>query len=890
MDKDKAKLALKHLIDRYNSNKHLKDFISNEKQISRSLIEPFVRDVLGWDIEDPQEFKVEVPASGKRVDILVCLNGVTKFIVEAKSLTQDIVDYNDFYKQTISYAHSKEKTFAILTNFRHFIILRCDVEVDNPLKAAVKIINIENFTDDDFDLLYNFSKEIWVEKGEENPLYLKLANFKRRAKVDVELLENLKEWRQSIINNIKKHPRQNKYDFSDEKSKYEVEEEIQRFLDRIIFICYAEDKGFVDSELKSLIELKKDKHYESQSWLLDKIRSIFKKYWNDYNSDLFKLGKCDEFFIEDAVLLKILTDLRKPKDKLSYDFASIEADILGKTYENFIGHVIAGEKRFKEKESKGKRKSEGIYYTPAYIVDYIVRNTVKEYIKGKSFASINKVKILDPACGSGSFLIKAFDALAEESKNILKRELNYEEKKNLMLNCIHGVDKDERAVDICKLNLSLKLAERGQKLPELHNNIKCGDSLIDDENIAGYKAFKWEEEFKEVMQNGGFDVVIGNPPYFKIFEDNPINKTIHYLEIKSGMMNSAAVFINRGFKLLKNDGYFGMIVPKMLAFTDSWDKLRVKLLNNCKIQKIVDCRKAFEHVLLEQIIFTFINTGQNIKNNIVYIGNIKNNFIEETARLPQNLLIKENTLFLEPEPKAYKIKEKMEESGIRLGHVSDIILGLGIQSMPSFKEDYKTGYEKSLRGDDIQRYFIRGCKFYDKNDKKLSQFQKEIQKIKSSPHIVAQRIVAHIKDHIKITATYDEEGLFSFNTVTNIYVKEYSIDIKLILALLNSKPIQYFTYKFIYSNAIRSMDFYKAYAQKIPIPKRNTKLEIEVIKLADKMLSLNKKLQEIGDKNTLEKQKIQEEIRKTDSEIDELVYQLYGITEEERKIIEDSLR
>ncbi len=144
---------------------------------------------------------------------------MTKFVIEAKSITQDIVDSTEFYKQTISYAHSKEKTFAILTNFKHFVILRCDVEVDNPLKAAVKIINTENLKDEEFDLLYNFSRQIWVEKGEENPLYLKLANYRRRLKVDIQLLEDLKSWRQLIINNIKNHPRHNKFDFSDEKKK-----------------------------------------------------------------------------------------------------------------------------------------------------------------------------------------------------------------------------------------------------------------------------------------------------------------------------------------------------------------------------------------------------------------------------------------------------------------------------------------------------------------------------------------------------------------------------------------------------------------------------------------------------------------------------------------------
>ena len=884
--KEQALTNLKGLISRYRDNLQDEEYRKNESRICDNLIIPFFRVVLNWEPET--EFKSQYREGQRKVDYLVFLDGVSQFVVEAKSLAHDIRKENQYYQQAIDYANYKERKFAVLTNFKYFIVLDAEIETE-PLKAEVACIDIEDIKDGQFDILWAFSKSEWSEKRENNEILLKLKG-KKKEKIDELLLEDLKRWRPLLLNNLNKHSNKNKLDF--EKDIHYIEEEVQKFIDRLIFICYCEDKPIMETELKSIIiDKESERYWDKTSYISERIKKLFHLYNDKYNSDLFTKSWCDDFYFDDSALLQILKDLRQPKGKRPYDFAVIEADILGKTYENFIGHVLAVKKRIKEKESKGKRKEMGIYYTPTYIVDYIVRNTVGEYIKGMSISSIMKVRILDPACGSGSFLIRAFDLLAEEVRKIRNvKELGYEDKKDILLNCIHGVDKDERAVEICKLNLSLKLAETGKKLPEFHNNIKCGDSLIDDENIAGYKAFKWENEFKEIIDNGGFDVVVGNPPYFKIFEDNPINKTIHYLEIKSGMMNSAAVFINRGFKLLKNDGYFGMIVPKMLAFTDSWDKLRVKLLNNCKIQKIVDCRKAFEHVLLEQIIFTFVNTEQDIKNNMVCIGNIKNNFIEETARIPQNLLIKENTLFLEPEPKAYKIKEKMEESGIRLGNVSDIILGLGIQSMPSFKEEHKTGYEKVLRGDDIQRYVIRGCKFYDPNDKKLSQFQKEIQKIKSSPHIVAQRIVAHIKDHIKITATYDEEGLFSFNTVTNIYVKEYSIDIKLILALLNSKPIQYFTYKFIYSNAIRSMDFYKAYAQKIPIPKRNTKLEIEVIKLADKMLSLNKKLQEIGDKNTLEKQKIQEEIKKTDNEIDELVYQLYGITEEEKRIIEESLR
>ncbi len=914
MDKEKAKLALKHLIERYNSNKDLKDFAGNEKQISRSLIEPFLRDVLGWDIEDPSEVKVEVPASGKRVDILVCLNGVTQFIIEAKSLTQDIVDSTEFYKQTISYAHSKEKTFAILTNFKYFIILRCDVEVDNPLKAAIKIVNIGSYDGENFDLLYNFSKEIWVEKGEENALYFKLANYKRRIKLDVQLLEDLKEWRQSIINNLIRHPRHNKYDFSNEKEKYYVEEEVQRLIDRLIFICYAEDKGFVDPEFKSLIEQKKDRYAESPQWLLGKIRELFKRYWADYNSDLFKEGDCDKFFIEDGIILKILSDLRMPKDRLPYDFASIEADILGKTYENFIGHVISGEKRLKEKESKGKRKSEGIYYTPTYIVDYIVRNTVKEYIKGKSIALINKVRILDPACGSGSFLIKAFDALVEECEKI--RKLTYDEKKYLMLNCIFGVDKDERAVDICKLNLSLKLAERGQKLPALHNNIKCGDSLIDNKEVAGYKAFKWEEEFKEIMQNGGFDVVIGNPPYVKsrdainIKERDFIQNNGKFISAV-GMWDLYIVFVELGLKLLKDKGNFSMIIPDTIGEAEYTQKLTDLILNAYNLYQI----DFFPNI------YVFEKVG--VKNKIIFIT--KNRKISCKRFVHKDNL--ENALLLDEIDKPDNTSFKFELSKIDLNFKNCTPLwkicyatyGLRLNSdkadprkfsksdLLSFKKDTKHN-KVYTEGKYLDRYLIKKVLFLEwgtdrcpkrlvrptfeelyQPQKLLMSRQKRIATISFDKHICDNTIIVGVP-YIRLKNVNNKH--------VNKYIKNLNLNreevekisehfnLQYILSIINSKLMSYFL-KF---NSGGKIDTYPDDWKKVPIKNIPPEKQLPFITLCDKMLSLNKKLQEIGDKNSLEKQKIEQEIQKTDNEIDELVYQLYGITEDEKKIIKESLR
>ena len=308
MDKEKGKLALKHLIEyTYYKYKDKSDFKSNENQIRASLIEPFVNDVLGWSIKDPSEFQVESRIKGKRSDIAICLEGRTQFIIEVKSMVHNLVDDYGFYKQAMSYAYGKGNKLAILTNFKQFIVLRCEKEIE-PWKAVIRSISIETYTDEDFDLLYNFSKQVWIETGKENPIYTKFAHLKDRRDIDLRLLDNLKKWREDIINNIKAHPRHNKYDFSKEEEKNYVEQEIQRFLDRLIFICYTEDKEFVDPELRSLAERKNDDYKFTQNWLLEKLRGLFKTYWDNYNSDLFKPGDCDKFYIDDGVLLKIIND------------------------------------------------------------------------------------------------------------------------------------------------------------------------------------------------------------------------------------------------------------------------------------------------------------------------------------------------------------------------------------------------------------------------------------------------------------------------------------------------------------------------------------------------------------------------------------------------------
>ena len=879
---------IKQLVDKYYSlekDGKLKDY--KEEETKKSFIQPLFS-ALGWNMEDSEEVSAEEIVKNKRADYAFKIEGIPKFFLEAKSLKEeDIINLN-YVEQAIDYAWMKSCTWAILTNFRTLVVYNAEQKSSDPrMNRFLIFIDPKEYLEK-INQLRLLSKES-IKRGELDERAEEFGKKELKRPIDAVLLDDITYFREILYNNIKK--------LNQDLNNEDIEESIQRIIDRLIFIRNAEDRAMESEELRSKI---REWGNIDKSKLLAKLSDLYMEYDNSYNSKLFSHHLCDDLKIDDDVISTVINGLYESKDGLyRYDFSFISADVLGNIYEQYLGRILkkAG-KTSKLEASKAKRKSEGIYYTPTYIVDYIVKNTVGEYIKTHKENDIENVKILDPACGSGSFLLKAYDTLEsywtykgkikDEKFDEDNKEVSYTRKTGIVKSDIFGVDLDEKAVEIAQLNLLLKIAEKRKRLPTLQKNIKNGNSLIDDPKIAGDKAFKWYEEFVDIMKKGGFDIVVGNPPYFKIFENDPINKTEDYKEIKSGMMNASAVFINKSLKLIKEGGYLGMIVPKMLSFTDSWDKIRRKLLSEYKILYVIDCGKAFKGVLLEQIIF-ILKKVKPLNNDKIIIGELENNTIKETTNILQINCLLENKIPLEPNPVAYKIKKKMEDGNKRLGDVTDIILGLGIQGKDFFFDEPRKGSKKVLRGDDIQRYIIRGCKFYDPDNKEIQKYKKTIENFNTS-HIVAQRIVAHIKDHIKITAALDENGLFSFNTVTNIFINDKTYSNEFILALLNSNAVQYYTYKFIYSNAIRSMDFYKAYAKNIPLPKLNISSQEEISKLIRKLIDNIKIYYKEKMKQTDSINKLKGEILGLETKINDIIYDMYHLTKEEKKIIEESLK
>jgi len=850
---EKARERIRDLVERYD-DAVAKDKISqfSEADVGSKFILPLL-EALGWDTKNIDEVKEQKRTLTGPADYSLNVRKTPKVIVEIKKLTEDLDSIRvvrgkeeGFAYQATRYAWHLKVDWCVLSNFKETRLYYA--HTIRPEDGLIFKFTYNHYLD---DLVF---QKLWL-LSKESLLSGKLDTLERRrtrSEIDREILNDLFDCRRILVSTIEKN--------NPKLSRELVKESVQKILDRILVIRVAEDRGVIGAD-SLWRELESWQNRGLPTPFMRSLKSVFRDFDEIYNSKLFEPHQCEDLIIENNVLEQILSALYK------YNFDLISADILGAIYEDYIGHILAETKEGKVEivESLAERKRGGIYYTPTYIVDYIVKNTLGERLKTcKTPDEVSKIKVLDPACGSGSFLIKAFDVLKqwydEYNQTVLSRqnrntlEAHFEVVQNVEMKILEenlfGVDLDPQAAEIAAVNLMLKALKKGEKLPKiLGANVRIGNSLLSGfeqelkgfpkEAIASLRPFNYETEFVEIFAHGGFDVVIGNPPYFKVRKGNPIRFSEDFKEIQSGMMNVAAVFINRALRLAGPHGCVGLIVPKLLAYTQSWNKIRTKIFEQTTIQKAIDCGKAFENVLLEQAIIV-LNKIEPVGDSEYSIGDLRDQTITLTAKASQRMSQDSDLIFLEPNPLAYSIRNKMMSHHLTLGEVTDIRLGAGIQSFKCFREAPREGDLKILRGNDVQRYFIRGNLYFSREAPEMKLYQNEIEKF-MEPHIVSQRIVAHVmnpKPHIILMSAYDAEGAFAFNTVTNIFVADSNYDYRYILALLNSRLFSYYAYKFLYCNAIRSMDFYEGYAKRLPIYPASKEKQKVFIEFVDRLIEL----------------------------------------------------
>lgn len=923
-NKEEAYNGIKELVEKFKSNYkqfHSSDY--NETLTRQDFINPFF-EYLGWDISNKEglsqtyrdvihEDKLKIGKETKAPDYSFRIGGNRVFFVEAKKPSRNLKEDADAAYQIRRYAWSGKLAVSILTDFEEFAIYDCSKKPSPNDKASMSRIEYINYEDylNRFDFLYDtFAKEN-VLRGSLEKYNADTKSKKGTESVDIDFLNSLDDLRTKLASNISK---------LNSLSLRDLNFAVQHIIDRIIFLRVAEDRGV--ENYGDLREACFGNNYYKN------IVEIFKKSDGKYNSGIFDFSKdkiTQNIEVDNKVIKEIINDLYYPKSP--YEFSVISVEIIGNAYEQFLGKTITIGNNSKAKiELKPEvRKAGGVYYTPEYIVDYIVENTVGDKIKGKTPKEIANIKIVDPACGSGSFLIGAYKYLLNYhreyySKQGKKKFLGSKEdaitedgelalwvKKQILINNIFGVDIDSNAVEVTKLSLLLKCMENEtpasimnnqslfneRALPSLDENIKCGNSLIGNDFYSGgdslnidietqYKinCFDWDKEFSSIFKSGGFDIVIGNPPYGAELMD--IERD--YLERKYSLnnTNTAALFIGLSKHLLKDKGVNGFIIPKSFIYASNWESSRELIIND--LQELVDCGKVWKEVKLEQVIIMFCNNSEvetykaseRNENNIITVGKIdKKTFREFGFYL--NAVSNEEL----------NIAYKMRKSEI---YLNDFIInrrGGGYQKL-STDEIPKNKYYKVIGGKNISRYY------FPDNSKKYI-LQKDVVDNKATIEansILVQNIISYTdipKPSIIIRGIpsdlINRNEYIILDTINQLSNKS-NFSIYYILAVLNSKLISWYTYRFIYGKAIMTMHFDSVITAKIPMPLLDIqrKEHDKIVILVKNIIELNNKL--INEKNPNSLNMINRQISACEKQLDNLIFSIYNLNDEEKRIIE----
>lgn len=927
---EKSLTLVRQLVTDFKANE--KSFLSpsyQESQVRQDFIDKFFT-ALGWDVThtiqknpNEQEVKIEnkvtTQGSQRRADYAFFIAPNyrdVKFFAEAKKPAHNLSN-PDYYHQTVRYGWNAQTPIAVLTDFEEFHIIDCRYKPDiaDALNRKIKYFHYSEYADEEKfkEIFYLFGREA-VAGGSLERYANNLPKPKGKAiqgglfkggfkPVDEDFLEALDGYRNTLAKAFKKE--------NQELDGEELTEAVQRTLDRLVFIRFLEDKGIEEKEIIALYE-------KPSSWKA--FVALCKRLEPKYNGLIFKPHRIldgDSFHPpDDRAFADICAELADPSSP--YDFDKIPISILGSIYERFLGKVVhATAKQAKVEEKPEVRKAGGVYYTPEYIVRYIVKETVGKIIEGKTPDEIAKMTFADIACGSGSFLIEVYSQLLEyhehwynanrdkaKKEDAVERDghlhLTLKKKKEILTNNVYGVDIDFQATEVTQLSLYLKLLEnvttyeahqqemfKEQILPNLSKNIVCGNSLIGTD-IGGLgmtsehdklKPMNFEDVFPAIMKKGGFDAVVGNPPYGAELSKSERE----YLErrFKLGNTDTACLMMKQALIMISTTGYLSYIVPKAFTYSSNWKEVRKYFLDD--LLNIVDVSKVWKEVKLEQTVFVLKKNSASknyssyvrMSEEIIFIGNIEKGICEKFDFIVNGV-----------SKKQIEIALKTISSHKYLGGFVVNQRGAMLQSQVSTKGKFKV-----IGGKQISRYKI--------NDEVKGLMEKtritdEKAFIKQNS-VLVQNIVAHIQnptDHIQIIATHlskeKAKEYIILDTINQLKVLE-PFSSKYFLGLLCSNFVNWYVYRFIYAKAIRTMHFDSPVTDRIPIPQldlsvlRDKSRHDNIVNLVEQMLETKQKLASV--KTDADVTRYESLCASLDNKIDEAVYELYGLTEEEIKIV-----
>ena len=588
--------------DYYLTNKY------NETQLRSEFLDPFF-ELLGWDIKNnagkftnerevllEEALKANASEHSKKPDYTFRLFSERKFFLEAKKPGVSIESNPETAKQVRRYGFTAKLKISVLSNFEYLLIYDTSVKVeqsDTYQKALIKSYHFSEYTDK-FDEIKSLLGKEAVYTGAFDEEWKHIESELNHYSIDKLFLNQINEWRKLLGTEIYKH--------EPDISEQQLNDIVQSYLNRILFLRVCEDRNLEDYQ--TLLKFANASDFKA---LTKKFQDADKRY----NSGLFDQLLKDKI-VENisSVFWEIIRQLYYPES--SYSFSVFSSDVLGSIYEIFLSEKLAIQNGTVELVKKPENVDRDIVSTPTFIINDILRNTVLPKCKDKTDKEILQLKFADIACGSGAFLLELFQLLNDilidyylkhDKSTLIQTNINtyklpFEIKRNVLLDCIYGVDKDYNAMEATKFGLLLKLLENEnddstQKtkpvLPDLSKNIFFGNSLlnpslVDKKNQSEVNPF----DFSTLR----FDVIVGNPPYMKS-EDmkniTPLELPLYKIHFQSAykQFDKYFLFLEQGLNLLTDDGVLGYIVPSKFTKVGAGKKLRELLAVKGHLQSIV---------------------------------------------------------------------------------------------------------------------------------------------------------------------------------------------------------------------------------------------------------------------------------------------------------------
>ena len=978
-----------------------------EEQFQEGFLRELFVKVLGYTINPSPNYNLTTElkneVGSKKADGAILLDGKVIGVIELKD--HKTPDLTSIENQAFGYKNKhKETRLVIISNFE-----KLRLYIDDAVEY--REWDIFQMTEEEFRELYLCLA--WTQVEHCVAIQMKSESISNEEHITKALYKDYSHFKRVLFADIlAQNPTP---EGSDEKDwQLLLFKKTQKLLDRLLFIFFAEDSFLLEpnSMVQIIDKWQQLKDLDAYVPLYDRIKMYF-GYLDQghvgkpfdvfaYNGGLFK---------PDEVLdsLKISDDLLQEHTRrlAAYDFGSdVDVNILGHIFENSLSEIEEVTQQITRGEvpQTSKRKQDGVFYTPQYITKYIVENTIGRLCaeKKKELNIVDddyfsdqrrqlktkqrlldqlkayrewllQITVLDPACGSGAFLNAALQFLMAEHKHIDEMEakvtgfaIEFQGVENSILeNNLYGVDINEESVGIAQLALWLRTAKPHRKLNSLNQNIKCGNSLISDPAIAGDKAFDWQKEFPQVFEKGGFDVVIGNPPYGILIDDSLKDYYNQHFPLAQYKLNLYILFLERMFQIF-NNGIISFIIPKSLLINTYFADIRKFILTHSKVTEMFTItEKVFEDAEVgSSLIITFEIHKDVETNNLVRLANCeKTKDFMEQCNIIENyisqaeLMNSDKAEIVIQSQDSTTIKSRIEKfpcaresykfkNGLNPGNIKDKLITRNQNEIT----------KRIIWGREISRYSIQWGGDYILYDEHIAdnltlddvQSKKGMNKqtkidfaLRDKTLFETEKVVIR-KTGDRLICCYDNSNFYFDTLVHGIYQSNNDYSLKYILAILNSKPATYF-YRCLHD--IKGKVFAKISLDDLssfPIPKitETNRVIVEgMISLSDTMLSLNKQLQEKrsrflhrlsdnfeGVKITtalqqfdtmdfkglmaeLKKQKIKlslsqqdewedyfndrvaecqeltAQIKATDNEIDNRVFDLYGLTEEERKIV-----